>query len=135
MISSVRMRRGSVFSQWQQPAAKTRGDPEPPFSFGGGMTEEGTVKGGSGVDGGRRRRKQINTGEQEGPANERTDAKSSTDQRRDALQSSPCVFPLQLIVVVFVVIVVVVVVSIALRQDTAVGSRIATTSSRLALLP
>lgn len=43
------------------------------------MTHEGWREG---------RRKQINTGEQEGPANERTDAKSSADQRRDASQSS-----------------------------------------------
>jgi len=41
------------------------------------MAEEGTVaRGGRGIGGGegRRRRRQINTGEQEGPANERTGA-------------------------------------------------------------
>jgi len=40
------------------------------------MAEEGTVaRGGRGIGGGEgRRRRQINTGEQEGPANERTGA-------------------------------------------------------------
>lgn len=67
-----------------------RATSSPPFRFEGRMAatgEEGaavSVRAG----GGKGRRKQINTGEQEGPANERTDAKSSADQRRDALQSS-----------------------------------------------
>lgn len=90
MISRVRMRRLSGFSLQRQQlaAAKTGGDSNPPFRERGGdgrgrdrrrVTREGRREG---------RRKQINTGEQEGPANERTDAKSSTDQRRDASQSS-----------------------------------------------
>lgn len=90
MISRVRMRRLSGFSLQRQQlaAAKTGGDSNPPFRERGGdgrgrdrrrETREGRREG---------RRKQINTGEQEGPANERTDAKSSADQRRDASQSS-----------------------------------------------
>lgn len=85
------MRRLSGFSLQRQQlaaAAKTGGDSNPPFRERGGdgrgrdrrrVTHEGRREG---------RRKQINTGEQEGPANERTDAKSSADQRRDASQSS-----------------------------------------------
>lgn len=97
MISRVRMRRLSGFSLQRQQlaAAKTGGDSNPPFR------ERGEGGRGGGEDGRGRdrrrvtregwregRRKQINTGEQEGPANERTDAKSSADQRRDASQSS-----------------------------------------------
>lgn len=52
------------------------------------MAEEGTAARDRWEGGREGRRKQINTGEQEGPANERTDAKSSADQRRDASQSS-----------------------------------------------
>lgn len=56
--------------------------------------EEEGEEGAAVSTGGKGRRKQINTGEQEGPANERTDAKSSADQRRDALQSTLlCVSP------------------------------------------
>lgn len=73
--------------------AKTGGNPNPPSrSRGeGGMTEEGTDEGDTPEGKREGRRKQINTGEQEGPANERTDAKSSVDQRRDASQSTLCV--------------------------------------------
>lgn len=93
MISRVRMRRrlSGVSQQRRQQlaAAKTGGDLNPLLRERGGRgwSRKGPSRGDEEGWWRKGRRKQINTGEQEGPANERTDAKSSADQRRDASQS------------------------------------------------